>query len=193
MLDAGIKVTQKSSKITIGWGQVPDADLYELRVAYSDTKLKNAAPIVVKAGAATSKKISKIDGKKLDTKKNINFKVYAYKLVNGKKVEIGVSLPFYVAGTKNSKYTNVSKVTLNKTSKSLKVGKTFKIEAELELEDKNKKMIKSSAKEVRYESSNPAIATVDKKGNIKAVGKGKCYVYVLSRNGVLEKIKVTVK
>ncbi len=61
------------------------------------------------------------------------------------------------------------------------------------LEDKKKKMINSEDAKVRYLTSNSNVATVDKNGNIKAVGKGTCYVYALSRNGVSSKIKITVK
>ena len=39
------------------------------------------------------------------------------------------------------------------------------------------------AKEFRYASDHKRVAVVSAKGKIKAVGKGKCSVYVYARNG----------
>ena len=44
-----------------------------------------------------------------------------------------------------------------------------------------------------YESSNINIATVSKKGVVKAKKKGKCYIYAYAQNGVFRKIKIIVK
>ena len=41
--------------------------------------------------------------------------------------------------------------------------------------------------------NNRKVATVSKKGVIKAKGKGKCYVYAYAQNGVFRKIKIIVK
>lgn len=45
----------------------------------------------------------------------------------------------------------------------------------------------------RYESTNAKVASVNKKGKIKAVGKGKCSIYVYAQNGIYKRIKITVK
>ena len=45
----------------------------------------------------------------------------------------------------------------------------------------------------RYESTNPSIAIVNKKGKIKGVKKGICEIYIYAQNGLYKKIKVTVK
>lgn len=45
----------------------------------------------------------------------------------------------------------------------------------------------------RYESTNKKIATVSKKGVIKGIKKGSCYVYVYTQNGLYKRIKVRVK
>ena len=47
--------------------------------------------------------------------------------------------------------------------------------------------------EIRYETSNSKVATVNSKGVITAKGKGTCYIYVYAQNGVYKRIKVTVK
>ncbi|MCR5338763.1 MAG: Ig-like domain-containing protein [Lachnospiraceae bacterium] len=46
---------------------------------------------------------------------------------------------------------------------------------------------------LRFESDNTKVATVDKKGNVKGIAKGKATVYVYSQNGIYKKLKVTVK
>jgi len=45
----------------------------------------------------------------------------------------------------------------------------------------------------RYESSNKKVATVNKKGKIKGISKGKATIYVYAQNGFYKTIKVTVK
>ena len=47
-------------------------------------------------------------------------------------------------------------------------------------------------RKIRYLSSDPHIAKVDKKGRVTAVGKGKCLIYAMSINGCYKSIKVTV-
>ncbi len=48
-------------------------------------------------------------------------------------------------------------------------------------------------RKLTYESTNPEIATVTKKGVIKGKMKGTCYVYAYAQNGMFAKIKVIVK
>ena len=46
---------------------------------------------------------------------------------------------------------------------------------------------------MRYESTNPKVATVSARGVIRAKAKGSCYIYAYAQNGVFKKIKVTVQ
>ena len=46
---------------------------------------------------------------------------------------------------------------------------------------------------MRYESTNPKVATVSARGVIKEKTKGSCYVYAYAQNGVAKRVKVTVK
>jgi hypothetical protein len=46
---------------------------------------------------------------------------------------------------------------------------------------------------IRYESTNTRIATVSKKGVVKAKAKGTCYIYAYAQNGVFKKIRIRVK
>ena len=110
--------------------------------------------------------------------------VKAYKLVDGKKIFIAKSKTVHVT-TAGGKYGNAKSVKVNKTSVNLTTGEKFKVKAK-------DKTIKQHV-EIRYETSNSKVATVNSKGVITAKGKGTCYIYVYAQNGVYKRIKVTVK
>ena len=74
---------------------------------------------------------------------------------------------------------------------TIKVGKKKTIKASYTLQ-KGKKASIHIAK-FRYESTNTKVATVTKKGVVKAKKKGTAYIYVYAQNGVYKKVKVTVK
>ena len=99
------------------------------------------------------------------------------------------------AATKGGKVGNYKKVTVKKAAlkkaKKLKVGKKLKLKAKAVPKSKKLK-VKRKAK-MRYESSNPKVATVSAKGVVKAKGKGKCYVYAYAQNGAIKKVTVKVK
>lgn len=105
---------------------------------------------------------------------------------------ITASKTIHVA-TKGGKVGNdkAVKTSAKKGNVSLGRGKTFKLKA---------KAIPASGKlkvhrhrKIAYESSNNKVATVSRKGVIKANGSGTCYVYAYAQNGVSKKIKVVVK
>lgn len=138
--------------------------------------------------------MSKLDGKKLNLKKNFKVYVTAYKIVNGKKVVIKKSMKGHIVGKNNRKYTNVKKVKVSKSKYTLNAGKTAKIKAKTVLVDKKKKPLsKAHGKKFRYKSTDTDVAKVSKKGKIIAKGKGTCIVYVFAQNGCAKKMKVTVK
>lgn len=189
-LDAGVVAKSSGSKVTASWGKVKGASSYVIYANYSSKKtLKKIKTVGRKT---TSFNIKKLNGRKFNTKKNLKFYVVAYKTVNGKKVKLAKSITAYAPGSKNSKYTNVTGVKVKKASFKLKKGKTAKIRAKLILQKKGKKPLKYGAK-FRYVTSNAKVAKVSRKGKIKAVGKGKCTIYVYAVSGVSKKIKVTVK
>ena len=72
-------------------------------------------------------------------------------------------------------------LTLNKTSASVKVGKTTKITAKA-----------TPSGKVTYKSGNKKIATVSSNGTIKGIKKGTAKITVTC-NGVTKTVKVTVK
>ena len=135
-----------------------------------------------------------MNGKKLNLKKNYKFYVVAYKMVDGKEVEIGKSIVAHIVGKNNTKYTNVKKVKVKKSKFTLKVNGKATIKASTILVKKGKRQLTDAhTKEFRYATSNKAVATVSKAGKIKAVGKGKCTIYVYARNGYCKKVSVVVK
>ena len=193
-LNAKLKVSQTGSKINVSWGKVSEADGYNVYVQYCGKAFTAKSLNSVKSGKTTKITIAKVNGKKLDLKKNFKVYVEAYKKVNGKKVTLGKTVTAHIIGRKNTECTNVKAVKVKKSSYTLKVGKTATIKASTVLVDKHKKQLSDKhAKEFRYATSNKKVATVSGSGKIKAVGKGSCTVYVYARNGYAKKVKVTVK
>ena len=193
-LNAGLKISQIGNKITVTWGNVKGASGYDIYVQYCGKKFTNKSIHSVKGAKKTKLTVKKVNGKKLDLKKNYRARVRAYKLVNGKKVILGRSISVHVAGRKSRKYTNVKAVKLKKSSYTLKKGNSVAIKASCVQADKKKKQLPDAhAKQFRYASSNRRVAVVTERGKIKAVGKGSCTVYVYARNGFARKIKVKVK
>lgn len=194
VLNSGLKVAQKADRIEISWEKVKSAKGYRVYVGYCGPDMPKKPTMNVKSYNVTKVVVKKINGKKLNLKKNFKVRVEAYDIVDGKTVILGRTILAHIVGRKNNKSTNVKKVTATKSQYSLKKGKTAQIKAATVLVDKKKKPLDDKhAPELRYRSSNKKIATVTNKGIIKAKRKGTCYVYVYARNGYAKKIKVTVK
>ena len=115
-------------------------------------------------------------------------------MVDGKKVTLAKTITGHLAGAKSVKYTNPKALKLTKSTYSIKVGKTAKIKAKVTLENSKKKLLpKGHGAKFRYKSSNTKIATVNKNGKITGKSKGTCYIYIYTINGLMKKVKVTVK
>ena len=193
-INKGLKVSQTGNKLNISWGKVSGADRYEVYAAYCGKKFgKNPVKIVTGAGVTTAV-IKKLDGKKLNLKKDFKVYVVAYKTVSGKKQKLGKTIVAHVIGRKNAAYTNIKAIKLEKSKATIKKGKTWRIKATVVLVDSSKKMLpESHAATFRYASSNKKIATVNKNGKVKAKKKGTCYIWIYAKNGCAKKIKVTVQ
>lgn len=76
----------------------------------------------------------------------------------------------------------VTKITLNKKSAKMKKGKTLQLKA----------TVKGTSYKRSWSSSNKKVATVDQKGRVKAVGKGKATITVKTYNGKKATCKITV-
>lgn len=193
-LNAGLEASQTGQNISVKWGAVPEADGYDVYVQHCGKKFTKKPVVTVKKARTTKVAVRKVNGKALDLKKNYKVYVLAYKLADGKKITLAKTITAHIVGKNNKKYTNAKAVKLKKSSYTLKKGKKAKILADTVLVEKGKKQITNAhAKEFRYACTDKNVAVVSAKGIIKAVGKGKCIIYVYARNGFAEKIKITVK
>lgn len=193
-LNAGLKVTPVGKKLNIKWGKVPGAAGYDVYVQYCGKKYTANSLYEVKNGKTTKLVVKKINKKKLDLKKEYRIYVEAYRREKGKKVVLAKTITAHVVGRLHKKATNVKEIKLNKISYNMKKGTKQTIRAKAVLMNKKKKQLSNRhAREFRFASGNPKVASVSSSGIIKAVGKGSCTVYVYARNGYTKAIKVTVK
>lgn len=177
--------SSSNNAVTIYWGKTKGATKYVIYATYCGAK--KYKKIATVKGNITKYDITKLNGKKLNQKKNVKAYVVAYK----GKIKLTKSLKLHVAGY-NTKYSNVKKIKIKKKRFTLDKGKTAKIKGKIILEDSNKKPVIHTAK-LRFFSNNKKIATVTKKGKITAKEKGSCIIYVYSNNGKAKKVKVKVK
>ena len=184
-------VNQTKTSITLEWSKLDGVDGYFVYGNRCNTKTKTYK----------YQKLATITNGRTWTHKNLKkgtfykYIVKAYKIVDGKKVVTDTSVSIHVI-TQGSKYgiarsvsvtkignkKNVSKITLKK-------GKTAQITVK---EIKKDKKIRHH-RNLCYESSNTAVATVTPEGLIQAVGKGTCTIWVYAQNGVYAALMVTVK
>ncbi|MGN0312257.1 MAG: hypothetical protein ACI4CC_05720 [Lachnospiraceae bacterium] len=178
------KATSKS--ITLKWNQVKDADGY--RIWIKDCSSGKSGKLLKNIGSGKTVSYTALN---LKSGKCYRFTIYAYKMVDGKRVVIGESRMSVHAVTLGGNYTNPAKVSVNTTSVSLGVGKTRTLKVTVS-KTGTKKLTGCVAK-VRYLTTDSAVAKVSKSGKITAVSKGTCYVYAIAANGISRKVKVTVK
>ncbi len=190
-LNSGIKVYNKDTGVVVKWGKVDNANKYVIYAAYTGKKNKYKK-IVSLSGDVGSFKITELYGKPIDKTKTVKVYVVAYRTVDGKSTKLAKSLLAYVAGSKNAKYTNIKDIVLEETKMSLEISESITVNPQAVLKNKKKSALKNIA-EFRFASSDESIATVDKSGNITAVGKGSCIIYVYSQNGYAKKIQTTVE
>ena len=107
--------------------------------------------------------------------------------IKGSKA-LATSKTIHVA-TNGGKYGNPQSIKLSKTSITLKKGKSKTIKATVGI---GKLKVKNH-RAVDWESNNISVAKVSSKGKITAVGKGSCYVFAYTQNGLTAKVKVKVK
>lgn len=178
------QITQKNIKLS--WNKVKGADGYEIYGNRCNTK--NWIYEYKRMKTITNpNKNSFIDRK---CKKGTYYKyiVRAYKIIDGKKVTIAASKTIHVTTT-GGKNGNAKSVKVNKKKVSLKTGNDLKLRA---WEIKKDKPLRHH-REVSFESSDPGVATISRKGRIKAKKKGNCTIYAYAQNGKYRKIKVKVK
>lgn len=137
-------------------------------------------------------------------KKGVYYKFIVIAVDSGNNV-ISSSKIVHVSTAGNKKAANPKKVVVKakvnakgkkiKKAKALsktviKKGKTVALKSSFTKAKKTK--VKKHAG-IRYESSNPAVASVSSKGKIKGLKKGKAVIYAFAQNGINKKVKITVK
>ena len=111
--------------------------------------------------------------------------------MNGKRVVLSTTPILHAVTSGDSRYANPIKVKVQKAKVSVKAGKKKKIKASVVIPQN--KICRWHCDKIRYIVEDTKIATVNKKGVIKAKKKGKTVVYAIAQNGVNKKITVTVK
>ena len=184
-------VNQTKTSITLEWSKLDGVDGYFVYGNRCNTKTKTYK----------YQKLATITNGRTWTHKNLKkgtfykYIVKAYKIVDGKKVVTDTSASIHVI-TQGGKYGIAKSVSVTKIGNkknvskiTLKKGKTAQITAK---EIKKDKKIRHH-RNLCYESSNTAVATVTPEGLIQAVGKGTCTIWVYAQNGVYAALTVTVK
>lgn len=177
---------QTQNTMPLKWSKVPGAKKYVLYGNFCNYKGKINRIKKIKTVKTNKLTLKKIFGKKI--RKGRYYKFYVKALDKHNNV-IAVSRVIHVC-TKGGKYSNHKRVRIISPRLRrvvLKAGKIKKIKA------------KAIGKRVHvhiglcYESSNKKIATVNKKGKIKAISPGKCKIFVYAQNGKYSTVYVTVK
>ena len=179
-----VKVTKNSVKIR--WTKVKGADGYVIYGAKCGQKYKKLKTI--KKGSTVS-----WTQKKLKKGKYYKYYIVATAKYKGTKKVIAASKTIHIAtaGGKVGNFKSVKLTNVKKNKVSLRVGKKFTIKAKTAAASKKQKV--KNHRGLAYESTNPAIASVSRKGKITAKAAGTCYVYVYAQNGLFSRMKVTVK
>lgn len=184
-------VNQTKTSITLEWSKLDGVDgylVYGNRCNTSTKTYKYQKLVTITNGRTWTHR---------NLKKGTFYKyiVKAYKIVDGKKIVTDTSASIHVI-TQGSRYGIARSVSVTKIGNkknalkiTLKKGKTAQITAK---EIKKDKKIKHH-RNLCYESSNTAVATVSPEGLIQAVGKGTCTIWVYAQNGVYAALTVTVK
>lgn len=184
-------VNQTKTSITLEWSKLDGVDGYFVYGNRCNTKTKTYK----------YQKLATITNGRTWTHKNLKkgtfykYIVKAYKIVDGKKVVTDTSASIHVI-TQGGKYGIAKSVSVTKIGNkknvskiTLKKGKTAQITAK---EIKKDKKIRHH-RNLCYESSNTAVATITPEGLIQAVGKGTCTIWVYAQNGVYAALTVTVR
>ena len=175
-----VKATGGNKSVKISWSKVKGASGYMVYGAQCGKKMK-----LLKSLPASKKSYK---AAKLKKGKYYKYMVVAYKVIYKEKRTIATSVSVH-ACTNGGKYVNPSSISYKKSKVTLKKGKTFTLKPKY----KSKKNVKTHIAKFRYESSNPKIATVSKKGKVKGKKKGKCYIYLYTQNGIYKRVRITVK
>lgn len=181
--------TAGNKKINISWNKIYGADGYDIYLVRCGKKFKK-----IKTINGNSK--FSFTAKKLKNNKEYKAKVYAWRYVKGKKKVMAKSPDVHsiVKNTMGGRTNAKSVAITSKTKVTLKKGKKTTVKAIVRKVNANKELFyKNHTSKLRYYSSNPYVAKVNKKGKVTAKGTGTCKIYALAPNGVKNFVTITVK
>lgn len=165
------------TSVALSWTKVNGAENYKIYGAKNNGKVKLLKTVSGTTRSWTQKKL----------KKGTTYKYYVAAFDSYGRITKSAVI---YTNTTGGKKADIKKVTVNKKAFTLKKGKKATIKAKAIA---SKGTFKKYTSNIRYVSTNTSVATVSKKGVIKAKAKGKCYVYCYAQNGLYKKVKVTVK
>ncbi len=165
----------KKKSLKLSWNEVKDATKY---VVYG-AKCSKGKFTEIKTTSKTSLTVK-------DLKKATAYKYYV--VAYHGKAKLTESYKVHCI-TKGGNKGNPTKIETDKTSVSIKKGKTDKIQTTVSA----KKKVLQHTEAVRYYSANKSIAKINAKGKITAVAKGSCKIYAVAQDGKTATVKVTVK
>lgn len=178
-----VKAVGGNKSVTVSWNKIKDASGYMVYGAECGKKMK-----LLKTLPASKKSYK---AAKLKKGKYYKYIVTAYKEIYKENRVIATSVSVH-ASTNGGKYKVPSGIRISKSKVSVKKGKTLTLKPGMKT--KGKGSFKTHMAKFRFESSDPKVATVTKKGKVKGIKKGKsCYIYIYAQNGVYKQVKVTVK
>lgn len=176
------KATGGNKSVKVSWSKVKGASGYLVYGAQCGKKMKLLKELPASGKSYKATKLSK--------GKYYKYMVVAYKVIYNEKRTVATSVSVH-ACTNGAKFKVPSGISISKKNVAVKKGKTSTLKPKLKT--KGKGAFKTHIAKFRYESSNPAVATVTKKGKVKGIKKGSCYIYVYAQNGIYKQVKVTVK
>ena len=180
-------VSEGDTSLKLSWAGAEGVGGYDIYFKVCDGKGNYPLIATVEGGDVTSYTVTGLA-------KNRSYKAYvrAWIMNGGSKQYVLSSSPTVHAYTGNGtkKIANPGSLTLKTPSMTVKLGKTKSIKATVKTVKKGK--LATHVAKLRYISSNTSVATVTKKGKVKAVGAGSCKIYVLTTNGIWKTVTVTV-
>lgn len=166
--------------LTIKWKKVKGASSYIIYASECGNTNKFTYQTTTKKRTFTKRKL------KAGT--YYRFIVVACATIDGKQVPIAISKNVHGV-TSGGEYGNVKAITVKSSKKTLKSGKKYHLKAKQDYGDKKH----DTHRKLSYVSSNKKVATVSKKGVVKAKSKGTCYIYCYDQSGFYKKVKIKVK
>lgn len=183
----------KGKLLVITWTKMANVDGYDVFFSRCNHNGEVCAPKKVKTVKGDMALSATMKG--LEPGKSYKAYVKAWVLEAGKKTYVKKSptTHAFAAGKTKVKFSKSSIIVLKTSKASVRVGKTFQINASLGIAAKNHLFPTTHANILRYYSSNKKIAAVSQSGKVKGKSIGACKVYVIAPNGERKAVTIVVK